>query len=322
MPMLDAALAFALTMLAVASVVTAVVGKLAASATYRRQLFLEQLQTFYARHVREVVEERLDVAADRADAEAKRVLAGLMEELSLQGKVEVSTRELLSRLSASALGERLKAKAGGEAAQLGDRLGAAWERLGEDFSEKFRARARLASFATGIVVAAVLNIDSIHIVESYLTSDEARAEVLGQQDAMLQQYAAFLDGRADADAATVAAAREDLQAIRADVDALLAAGLPLGWDHAPWAGCPNASGWLLPRCGGAAASSLEAALWVWSLWVLGVLVTGYLAGLGAPFWYDLVSGLNHLAQNRRGSKRRNVGETEAASPTVQGAAAG
>ncbi|NIW38296.1 MAG: hypothetical protein GWN32_18035, partial [Gemmatimonadetes bacterium] len=51
MPMLDAALAFALTMLAVASVVTAVVGKLAASATYRRQLFLEQLQTFYARHV-------------------------------------------------------------------------------------------------------------------------------------------------------------------------------------------------------------------------------------------------------------------------------
>ena len=32
-------------------------------------------------------------------------------------------------------------------------------------------------------------------------------------------------------------------------------------------------------------------------WILGIVLTGLLAGLGSPFWYDAVAGLSRVVKN-------------------------
>ena len=313
MPMLDAALAFAITMLAIASVVTAIVGKIGASATYRAETLKRQLRKFYRTHVKHVVEEQLDLAAETADEQARDALSRFMSEMKVEGKVELSTRDLLAGLADTELGERLRTQLGDEMDEFVRKLGTHWEQIGHEFSAKFRKRAQGASFAVGITVAIVLNIDSIHIIETYLNDDQVRAEALGKQDAMLTQYAAFLNAQPSGDDA-VAQAQADIESIRDDIDVLRSGGFPLGWDHAPWNACPNDDGRFLPRCGAVEQGSVPTAGDGWYVWIWGILLTGYLAGLGAPFWYDFVSGINHIAQARRGSHQRNTGgETPAPS---------
>lgn len=311
MPMLDAVLAFALTMLAVASLVSAIVSKIGASANYRKETFGKQLAAFYEVHVKQVVDEKLKLAEGEADKGANRAVADLMAQMNVGATVELSTRDLLTRLAGTGLGSQLTAKVGDELGELEKKLGAGWEQIGQEFSAQFRQRARLFSYLIGIVAAIALNIDSIYIMETYLTDDEALAEALGQQDAMLTQYAAFLDVQATGDTA-VARAREDIASIKADIDALTGAGLPLGWDHWPWNGCGGTDDAPLPRCGAVEGDSAPSTGDAWALWLLGVLLTGCLAGLGAPFWYDLVTGLNHIAQTRRGSHQRNTAGEEVA----------
>ena len=41
----------------------------------------------------------------------------------------------------------------------------------------------------------------------------------------------------------------------------------------------------------------------WVLWLLGVLLTAVLAGLGAPCWSDTASGIARLAQKTRSGKK-------------------
>lgn len=308
MPMLDAALAFAITMLGVASIVTAIVGKIGASKSYRSEKLKEQLRDFYHAYVAPTLAEKAEAVAGQVDRKVDAKAQEFLDSVLKGNKVEVemSTMELVTRLRGTPMVQGLEAKATGEIDQAMTRLADGWEQLGEKFSAGFRARARLASYAVGVLLAAVLNIDSIHIVETYLNDDDVRAEALGKQDAMLAQYAAFL-GAQTPEAATEGVERT-VSEIRADIDALRADGLPLGWDHKPWAECSDALAVRLPRCNVATAGVTPSALGSWAAWALGILITGYLAGLGAPFWYDFITGINHIAQTRRGSQKRNTRE--------------
>ena len=37
----------------------------------------------------------------------------------------------------------------------------------------------------------------------------------------------------------------------------------------------------------------------WALWVLGIVLTAGLAGLGAPFWYDAIRGISCAVEGTR-----------------------
>jgi hypothetical protein len=39
------------------------------------------------------------------------------------------------------------------------------------------------------------------------------------------------------------------------------------------------------------------------MWILGILLTGVLAGLGAPFWYDTVVGISRIAERSSNAKK-------------------
>jgi len=80
------------------------------------------------------------------------------------------------------------------------------------------------------------------------------------------------------------------------------AQLPVGWEHAPW----NSAEW--------AKKSLETPDWYapWKLseyvkWFLSVLLSGFLVGLGGPFWFDTyrkLAALSGIAKNFQGEVKK------------------
>ena len=44
------------------------------------------------------------------------------------------------------------------------------------------------------------------------------------------------------------------------------------------------------------------------MWILGIVLTAFLTGLGAPFWHDTVSGLSQLGQRLRGAGAQPIGK--------------
>jgi hypothetical protein len=115
--------------------------------------------------------------------------------------------EFRERLASSDVGEQLRAQRAWEARGL-----ASWEALVEHLLKKFQVIGAASSetfarhsrgwcVAVGFVLAAMLNIDSLDLLNSYLTNPEVRQQVLDRSDAILAQETPA----AATDAGTVAA---------------------------------------------------------------------------------------------------------------------
>ena len=156
----------------------------------------------------------------------------------------------------------------------------------------YKRTTSLILLALGIVVAAVVNADTITIAETLARDGALRASIVAaagerltaeqerqrtQAQAAAQVPSAGAQPASPTDEAAAAEERdriatENLRRARADVDAL---GLPLGWSG--WAAEPddprrvpdNVLGWLLK--------------------VIGISLTGFAISQGAPFWFDLLN---------------------------------
>ncbi|MCB9729413.1 MAG: hypothetical protein H6744_19955 [Deltaproteobacteria bacterium] len=309
MPLLDAALAFALTMLLVSTAVTFVVGAVNALASARFRILELFLDRFYRFELVPTVEAELRRLASRVEpAERPRVAAAATElatwlaqygglppragdeatnvnEIRVFKLQSVPRSEMMHRLRTSRFGlEVLELGDAGEEIlrALGDRFDTAGRRV----SERFRDRARLISTWVGIVMAFGLNIDSLHLLSTYIDDDAARAAAIARADATLEQHGAAL-AAAETDGSPESA-RAALEATRTELRRLRGSGLPLGWALYPYCGDPS----LDRRCDG----PIRPAPLI--TWLLGCLLCGLLAGLGAPFWYDAVRRVTNAATGR------------------------
>ncbi|HJV62573.1 MAG TPA: hypothetical protein VJ743_16625 [Albitalea sp.] len=149
----------------------------------------------------------------------------------------------------------------------------------------YKRRTQAILFMLGLAIAAVLNIDAIHIMRR-LTVDKAFREVV------VKEAAAAMPAEAAASAAQnehIANARQALERV----------GMPVGWrDWAVSAGHAPAAEWSralpVPRqlCQSLDAPRCERAQWWDSDWWLvlwGWLATAFAVMLGAPFWFDVLN---------------------------------
>jgi len=304
MPILDAALAFALTMLVVATAVTQIVRLLQHLAGLRASEFQAMLNDFYAGELEPVVKrelERLKVGAtDKLRSEILEAAANvckakpLFDAGELKRLVGASTEEIIERLKRSQLGDVLLRELGAEAQTVFRELGQRYEVVGARFTESFRRHSRW--WATGIALglALVINIDSVNVATSYIRNENLRDGVIARVEAITAEYDARVTSLDSADEASGRAALDAaIQGTREQIDFLRDAGFPIGWSYFPHAhlfGEPMAALQNRNTFGG------------WLLWIAGVLLTGVLAGLGAPFWYDAVTGIARVAQRARAGK--------------------
>lgn len=145
-------------------------------------------------------------------------------------------------------------------------------RIGYWYKKKTRQRL----FILGLVLACLLNADSIRLFRYYNQNTAARASLIAfyyRHERELSSIAASLD----ADARERQKAKDSLNvisiALKAQLDTLAASSaIPLGW----------------PERGGAEASAGYGAWGSIALRLLGLLISAFAASFGAPFWFDVI----------------------------------
>jgi hypothetical protein len=302
MPYLDAALAFALTMLAVSTLVTQIV-RLGQSFFKLRNAGLQQmLGEYFTQELKPVVERELnrlkteleaDVASNvRQQADALSMKLPFTNE-ELTKLAEVSTEELLERLKRSPLGKSLLESLGNKAQTVFSELGKRYEIVGNKFSESFRKHSRLWTTILALATAFLLNIDSLYIADTYIKNEGMRQAVIAQKESLEDGYnslAVKLQQDATKDAITKAEFEQAFGDTKDQLDVFTSAGFPIGLSYFPHACVQNP---IFSDCGQRS----------YVFWFIGCILTGLLAGLGAPFWYDAVTGISRAIQTVRAEKK-------------------
>ncbi|OAI19569.1 MULTISPECIES: hypothetical protein [Methylomonas] len=147
----------------------------------------------------------------------------------------------------------------------------------------YKRRSQAVMFAVGFLLAAVLNVDTLHIAH-YLRSNPAMVSALVETAQRADNAAGPLnpDG---ADSEAQVKLRQSIEALRRDLDHFRQLSLPIGWNvKYDSQGTP------------CAIQRLDDQKAPW----LGWLITAMTGTLGAPFWFDAISKLFAI----RGSGRK------------------
>lgn len=304
MPFFDAALAFAVTMLLVATAVTQIIRGLQNLAKLRNAELQKMLGEYFDKELQPVVDRELARLSTRIEKEVRDQLSAKVKQLTpsqlfdpgeLAELIDVSTEELTERLKRSSMGHELLAKLGDEAHAIFNELGQRYEIVGQKYTATFRKRARSWATLVALLLALVLNIDSINIANCYIRDGSLREQAVAQIDTALAKYDAAIespDNGAEKD--TRQALKKAVEESREQIDVLVNAGFPIGWSYFPHVRLTDAS---------SADFQRRNNLGGWIMWGVGILLTAFLAGLGGPFWYDMVSGISRVAQKARAAKK-------------------
>ena len=167
-------------------------------------------------------------------------------------------------------------------------------------TEWYKKRIQLILFILGVGIAVVFNADTFRMVQVLSDNPEARAALLAQTNAFIEEQEQELDTtRADspdligqmenseqfspeerAALAAIAQARADRQKLVDEEWAVASTSLGLGWGD-----CPVP----LDKPGAVFHAFLRAEFWIYIFQrLLGWLFTAFAITLGAPFWFDLL----------------------------------
>lgn len=157
----------------------------------------------------------------------------------------------------------------------------------------YKAHSQKILLAIGIAAAVLLNVDSIELIRGLAGSEQLRtalaataARVAGTSQFAGVTLPVAQDQPADAPALTA----PQLQQLAAGLKSLQGQGLPVGFScltRDSEAGLKD----IAAACRGELGKLGHSG---WLLKILGWLITGFAAGLGAPFWFELLGKLISL----------------------------
>lgn len=327
MQALDAALAFAITMLILAMVVTTLVETLHRLFGLREKGLAILLGNFYDRILfarsgailRGLDDRRafIEMMTINRGPVGKAPMTASNRSLTVDSTSEdrkflnwIWSGRRLGTLSLTAFMERLGGSDYG--AQLVTQASAAGEKgiewvlkdvaqkfdaFGAEASEYFESRARLLSVIVGFVLAFAINVNAIALFETFMKRPDVTQAVIARGEGVTKSYENLQKQvdtlNASAQAAPTEEARASVQRAAdeasAAVESLRTAGVPIGWNTQSVADFRR--------------STLMS--------LLGLLLGGLLIGLGGPFWYKAVQSLTGV----RAFARRDKGSTESSAIT-------
>ncbi len=332
--LLQSLLAFALTMLAIATIVTMIMETIARLFRRRDRLLRHLLTLVFEKEIKPLLSGRLATAdITRAVAAIQtspfvpkknstwlnRLTIVLNRLLGANQSNRLTSEEFLQRLSRTEVGTRIVEEFDGVESELEQslaRIKDRYEEISTASTEWMTNSSSVLSLALGVVLALAWNIDGSRILDSYIANPSKSAEVTAQADKYieaneaaqrrLQEALDKIDSPVNAGGGSTAAqealqdVRDRLEAIEKQGGMLLAEGLPIGLDFYPHCRLPvfDPRQDVDPRC----MNAITWGDWAWILlvWLPVVVVTGILIGLGGPFWYDAVLGLMRVTQLLRG----------------------
>ncbi len=369
MELLDAAVAFALTLVALATVVTVLMEIVHRCVLMRKKNLVQVMRLLNE----ELPEETLGLNDEKRWEFFRKVIEnpaqGLSEHIpkklgdgeSAGEAIEridwrclrrgaydkVSTEHVLRRLSELDQVKQLSAQAADMVKKEFYRLACKYEEFGSAVSTSFKRRSQFWSIVFGIGLAIVANVDGIRVFQAYQAKPGLTQSVIARQDQFREAYAqtegrkreivdqenkvagaksalAEAQGKQEPDASEVALARNELeveenklaaltnpeelrrlaQGTQQQVTELIALGVPIGNGYFPHCRLFGNNDLSTTCAGPAWPPGAEDAPWAARfrffgyilLWLVPVVITGVLIGLGAPFWFDVAKRLSSVRQ--------------------------
>jgi hypothetical protein len=262
---------------------------------------------------------------------------------------EMTAAEFMERLGSTDFGAAIKQANDAVGAEAADTVDAVlkdiaqkFDALGKEAAGYFEGRARLLSVCVAVVLAFAVRVDAIELFNTFLRDPNARNKVIEQTQAATAQYQAMTAAATALQANGSADAKQQVEDIKKDLTATMAAtrstvnqyadlGLPIGWTKEnatlnPWELTCTAAGVTRVETRSESCKTGEVAGYVgWGavIRLIGsLLLGGLLIGLGAPFWYNAVTGLTNIrgtVQQVTGSGQQKA-PAPAAAPGQPGAA--
>jgi hypothetical protein len=128
----------------------------------------------------------------------------------------------------------------------------------------YKRRTQIITLLLGILIAAVINVDTLSIANSLYTTASMRDSLV----AAAQEYAVVNPAPAENSGQTQGSSPEER--ISQNLEELRNLNIPIGWNSEDPHSIPTTSGG-------------------WVTKVLGCIITGFAISLGAPFWFDLLN---------------------------------
>lgn len=235
----------------------------------------------------------------------------------------LTTLEFIERLAETPVGRSLM----DETARRGKKyietfiedLASKYEDFGESATEYFKRRARLVSVLVAIGLAFSLNVNAIHLFRTFIVNKAARQTMIDKGNAVADGLKAqeekiekLLETEAEDHKENLQIIQKNVKELSETAKTLSKAGLPIGWDTAPWKSkawkdYKKAKDGLVLQENATQSMKVKAYLvqwagdiWLLLKWVLAVLLAGLLIGLGGPFWFDTFRKLSSLTGIVRG----------------------
>lgn len=149
-------------------------------------------------------------------------------------------------------------------AQIESWYGVMMDRLGE----WYKKRTRLRLFIAGVLIALFANVDSVQLFSHFANNPASRVALMQYHEANAERLEQ-LAGRTG-DSATLGSLQTDASSFQAEMDSLIRKQqLPVGYQYNVFSSAGSGSRY-------------------WTLKILGILLSGFAASFGAPFWYDFL----------------------------------
>jgi hypothetical protein len=215
---------------------------------------------------------------------SEQTVAGFMERLG----ADPVGQELVDTVRAAALAGGVVAQQAVDRALQG--VAQKFDAFGKEATTFFERRARTISVIVAMLVAGALHVDAIDLFKTLMRNPDARAAVLATQDETLK-IANRAQAAADSSAAAVPANLEDLkknfndavQSMKDTEKKLSDLGVPIGWTDQRILEAK------LVRVAGVPIPTN------WKM-LIGLLLGGLLVGLGGPFWSDTIAKITSIRQ--------------------------
>jgi len=181
---------------------------------------------------------------------------------------------------------------------------------------RFKTNLHTWSVLTGVMLALVLNINALRIFEAYMTNPALTAVMVAEMDDLIEQsekaQAQLEAVLKDSDPGGLEKIDQRLELLQTQFGGLTGMGIPIGWDYSPHCNlgksCTPEPGMLDGAATAPGAGGIIDAL----ASIIASLITGLLIGLGAPFWFDLAKRLaqvRSMVKGKVGSEDTYDGET-------------
>lgn len=218
------------------------------------------------------------------------------------------------RLGRTAVGQAILTEADRAVEPLIKDFARSFERFGRASSEVFRTRAKQFAVLAGILLAFAANVEAGRLFNTLLSNPDLRTSLIEQADEALQanqQAALQLEqlskqiDKGELGEKQSEQFKKKLEEIKGGIGALESQGLPIGYSYYPF--CHRGADGD-PACA-ASSDRVERAQKI-TRWVLLTIAAGVLMGLGGPFWFRVFSSLSQVFQLLRavgvGSKPQQV----------------